>query len=77
MKYLKALYFTIELVRCDNCHKLKPAFNCPVLNWLDTTLCRRCSNKILYPDYYKEFNPFRDFIAHFRESLNWLEGDIL
>lgn len=70
---VKALFFTVEPVRCDECYRLRLSFNCPVLHWNEVILCRKCANKILEDTgYYSSFSPVRDFIVHFRYSLQWV-----
>lgn len=67
----KAIYHTFELVRCDHCDQLKPAFDFPCLNWLETSLCRKCYNKLFDPanpmeqDYIVPFSLVRDVFDHF------------
>jgi hypothetical protein len=72
---IKSVLETFRPVRCDNCHLRKPSFNFPVLNWHETSWCRKCANvKIGDTSYFHEFSPFRDVIDHFLHNVGWFSG---
>ena len=75
--YIKALYFTVEPARCQDCRIVLPSFLFPVANWNDVTLCRRCLNKLFKnpedSDYINHFNPIRYFFYSFHNSLDFVK----
>ena len=72
---IKALFETFRPVRCDNCHLKKPSFCFPVLNWHETSWCRKCTNEKLDDiGYFHEFSPLHDIVKHFRNNLGWFTG---
>ncbi len=80
---LRAVWHTVEIVQCTECHRKYPAFNFMVLhmypnpadpNDTGASYCRKCYNKIVAsPEtrlcelYYVRFNPVGAFIDH----LEW------
>ena len=72
---IRAALETVRPVRCDSCHLVKPSFNFPVLNFHDTSWCRKCTNEKLDDiGYFHEFSPVRDIMRHFRNNLEWFAG---
>ena len=83
----KSLFYTVEIVQCQECHRKYPAFNFEILYmWANpqdpddkgVCYCRRCYNKIVaspdtqfWEDYYQHFNPVKDFIYHIQSNWNW------
>ena len=83
----KSLWYTIEIVRCSECHRKYLAFNFEILymwpnpddpNDKGVCYCRKCFNKIVCGDdafqkemYYQYFNPVKDFITHMQWNWNW------
>ena len=72
---IKALFETFRPVRCDNCQLRKPSFCFSVLNWHETSWCRKCANvKFGGAGYFHKFSPVRDIVMHFRNNLEWFTG---
>ena len=72
---IRALFETFRPVRCDSCHLRRPSFCFPVLNWHETSWCRKCAN-IKFGDtcYFHEFSPLHDIVEHFKDNIGWFSG---
>ena len=68
----RALYFTFQITRCDDCKLRKPAFLFPVKDWNDISICRRCWYKS-FTDEHEKFNLLRDIVYSFKESLEFVQ----
>lgn len=70
----KALYWTVRLIRCDECKRVMPSFVFSVVGWNDAYLCRKCYNKLykgdsMYEDFIQNFRPLRQFVRFFRSMI--------
>ena len=72
---IRAALETVRPVRCDSCSLVKPSFNFPVLNFHETSWCRRCVNaRFGDTGYFHGFSPLRDIVERFKDNIGWFSG---